>query len=192
MLDCWENGLKEHRVSHRFRRFRLECPGKLWIARRSEWSGALLGSIPHSARVRSTEAACGPGSEPRAGQPNRQDDCRRSRTRESAFTRVLSSERRVRGDPGASRVSGHRDSATGRTAFGPAADLFIRPQEKVRKVLDIWTKAGTFSAISLARISNKLLASNSESAAPAPAPVVAPAPVTGKLLLTHPPRPNSD
>jgi len=36
-------------------------------------------------------------------------------------------------------------------------------QEKVRKVLDIWTKAGTFSSSALARLGNKLLAATSSS-----------------------------
>ncbi|BGP31609.1 hypothetical protein JCM10296v2_003381 [Rhodotorula toruloides] len=41
-------------------------------------------------------------------------------------------------------------------------------KEKVRKVLDIWTKASTFSSSTIAKISSKLLATASTSAAPAP------------------------
>ncbi|GJN88925.1 hypothetical protein Rhopal_001896-T1 [Rhodotorula paludigena] len=39
-------------------------------------------------------------------------------------------------------------------------------KEKVRKVLDIWTKAGTFSSSALVRITQKLLATNTASPAP--------------------------
>lgn len=41
-------------------------------------------------------------------------------------------------------------------SLGPLFDL---SQEKVRKVLDIWTKAGTFNSTALARLGTKLLAS---------------------------------
>lgn len=47
---------------------------------------------------------------------------------------------------------------------------FARPQEKVRKVLDIWTKASTFSSSTIAKISSKLLATASTSAAAPAAP----------------------
>ncbi|BGP24198.1 hypothetical protein JCM10295v2_003106 [Rhodotorula toruloides] len=47
-------------------------------------------------------------------------------------------------------------------------------KEKVRKVLDIWTKASTFSSSTIAKISSKLLATASSSAAPAPASQAAP------------------
>ncbi|KAM0748062.1 hypothetical protein T439DRAFT_328049 [Meredithblackwellia eburnea MCA 4105] len=65
-------------------------------------------------------------------------------------------------------------------------------REKVRKVLDIWTKAGTFNPTVLARISNKLLASSSvveETAAAIPDPTQAkdaspapPIPISGKYF----------
>ncbi|GAA6062487.1 hypothetical protein JCM10212_001860 [Sporobolomyces blumeae] len=66
-------------------------------------------------------------------------------------------------------------------------------REKVRKVLDIWTKAATFSPSSLARIGNKLLASTSSTrgggdgkspVAPAmsPGPSGSPGPATSALL----------
>ncbi|BGP47654.1 hypothetical protein JCM10450v2_003519 [Rhodotorula kratochvilovae] len=55
-------------------------------------------------------------------------------------------------------------------------------REKVRKVLDIWTKAATFSASSLARVSQKLLATSTASTAAQPAspvrPSLSPAPIS--------------
>ncbi|KAL8283826.1 hypothetical protein RQP46_005258 [Phenoliferia psychrophenolica] len=67
-------------------------------------------------------------------------------------------------------------------------------REKVRKVLDIWTKAGTFSATSLARISQKLLALSTDSPAAAPTTtttaVSAPdAPKPAEAASTPPPPP---
>ena len=57
------------------------------------------------------------------------------------------------------------------------------PQDKVRKVLDIWTKAGTFSAPVLLRISNKLVAT---SATPAPAPQSPSVPVKSSTAPLEP------
>lgn len=55
---------------------------------------------------------------------------------------------------------------------GPAPDSAPAPaQEKVRKVLDIWTRASTFGASALAKISSKLLA---VSAAAAPVAQMSP------------------
>ncbi|PRQ72446.1 hypothetical protein AAT19DRAFT_16370 [Rhodotorula toruloides] len=60
-------------------------------------------------------------------------------------------------------------------------------KEKVRKVLDIWTKASTFSSSSIAKISSKLLATASTAASSAPPPRAA-SPGRPSLSPANPPR----
>lgn len=66
--------------------------------------------------------------------------------------------------PGASSTYLSLSASSRRTQ---ADQRSLLPQEKVRKVLDIWTKASTFSSSAMARVSQKLLAAGSSSSKPA-------------------------